>query len=191
MTTDASITMDISVSEATGPLTWCLLLDLCSDSFSLNIGQNTFEIHTSSQFAPTIGGVPDTLKRNTDQYTITIIRNAILTFDAQGGDCDTTMQDQNDAVLIDFPASCSLALNSFAGWNTAPDGSGVTYEPGDTWPFFTVGSGTLYAQWTPVIALLASGGLLLLAALRSLFVAVAGRRSRRKYADEEWSRYNV
>ncbi len=150
MTTDASITMDISVSEATGPLTWCLLLDLCSDSFSLNIGQNTFEIHTSSQFAPTIGGVPDTLKRNTDQYTITIIRNAILTFDAQGGDCDTTMQDQNDAVLIDFPASCSLALNSFAGWNTAPDGSGVTYEPGDTWPFFTVGSGTLYAQWTPV-----------------------------------------
>jgi energy-converting hydrogenase Eha subunit C len=41
------------------------------------------------------------------------------------------------------------------------------------------------------IALLASGGLLLLAALRSLFVAVAGRRSRRTRADEEWSRYNV
>jgi phosphodiesterase/alkaline phosphatase D-like protein len=56
--------------------------------------------------------------------------------------------------------------------------------------------GWVFGNWDDIskvlgIALLASGGLLLLAALRSLFVAVAGRRSRRTRADEEWSRYNV
>ena len=35
---------------------------------------------------------------------------------------------------------------TFVGWNTAKDGSGVTYKPGDTLPPLTDDI-TLYAQW--------------------------------------------
>ncbi len=35
---------------------------------------------------------------------------------------------------------------TFSGWNTAADGSGDTYEPGDTFTF--AGAATLFAQWT-------------------------------------------
>lgn len=39
---------------------------------------------------------------------------------------------------------------TFAGWNTAADGSGFTYQPGDT---INLSSNvTLYAMWTPLLA---------------------------------------
>ena len=41
------------------------------------------------------------------------------------------------------------AGNTFTGWNTAANGSGTAYQPGDN---ITVNSDvTLYAQWTPTI----------------------------------------
>ena len=39
---------------------------------------------------------------------------------------------------------------TFAGWNTAADGSGTPYSPGDTYTI--TGDATLYAQWTPTSA---------------------------------------
>jgi len=49
-----------------------------------------------------------------------------------------------------YTASYSRTGYTFAGWNTAQNGSGTDYAPGST---FTVGTSdvTLYAQWTPVI----------------------------------------
>jgi uncharacterized repeat protein (TIGR02543 family) len=38
--------------------------------------------------------------------------------------------------------------NTFAGWNTAADGSGSSYSPTSTFPIET--DTTLYAQWTPI-----------------------------------------
>ncbi|MCC8123252.1 MAG: InlB B-repeat-containing protein, partial [Oscillospiraceae bacterium] len=35
---------------------------------------------------------------------------------------------------------------TFTGWNTAPDGSGTAYQPGDT--ILITGDVVLYAQWT-------------------------------------------
>ncbi|MCX8013632.1 MAG: InlB B-repeat-containing protein, partial [Rectinema sp.] len=44
----------------------------------------------------------------------------------------------------------------FAGWNTKADGTGTTYQPGDT---FTMGSAhiTLYAQWLEAMETVAAG----------------------------------
>jgi uncharacterized repeat protein (TIGR02543 family) len=39
---------------------------------------------------------------------------------------------------------------AFAGWNTAADGSGTTYQPGDT--INLSANVTLYAMWTPLLA---------------------------------------
>lgn len=43
----------------------------------------------------------------------------------------------------------------FAGWNTAADGSGTAYSPGNT--FSISANTTLYAQWTPVYTVTYSG----------------------------------
>ncbi|MDR2233776.1 MAG: InlB B-repeat-containing protein [Tannerella sp.] len=40
-------------------------------------------------------------------------------------------------------------LNGFLGWNTEPDGSGISYRPGDT--FVIIADIVLYAQWSPVV----------------------------------------
>ncbi|MEY4391287.1 MAG: hypothetical protein RLZZ400_1030, partial [Actinomycetota bacterium] len=48
----------------------------------------------------------------------------------------------------------------FAGWNTAPDGSGTTYAPGTT-PNLPVGT-VLYAVWIPVNSLAETGANLVL-----------------------------
>jgi uncharacterized repeat protein (TIGR02543 family) len=45
---------------------------------------------------------------------------------------------------------------SFAGWNTAADGSGTSYADGASYPFTS--STTLYAQWTLTPATLTRGG---------------------------------
>jgi uncharacterized repeat protein (TIGR02543 family) len=71
--------------------------------------------------------------------------NSTVTFDANGG--TGTMSNQS--------ASSSTALTSnsfsrtgytFAGWNTAANGTGTAYADGASYPFTS--STTLYAQWT-------------------------------------------
>ena len=50
-------------------------------------------------------------------------------------------------VLTPQEAGISRPGYSFAGWNTAPDGSATAYQPGDT--IVITGDVTLYAQWVP------------------------------------------
>ena len=71
-----------------------------------------------------------------------------VTFDANGG--TGTMAPQS----IDFDATQALAPNTFtrtghtfAGWNTAANGSGTAYTDGANYTMVTEGA-TLYAQWT-------------------------------------------
>jgi uncharacterized repeat protein (TIGR02543 family) len=69
-----------------------------------------------------------------------------VTFDANGG--TGTMANQTAS------STTNLTLNTFtragftfAGWNTAADGSGTAYADGASFPF--TANTTLYAQWTP------------------------------------------
>ena len=65
-------------------------------------------------------------------------------FNSEGGSAVGSLSGLNGTITL--PAAPSLAGYSFAGWNTASDGSGIAYADGAT--YLLAGSTTLYAQWT-------------------------------------------
>jgi hypothetical protein len=68
-----------------------------------------------------------------------------VNFDANGG--SGTMQAQSSSVQAALNANTfSNSGSSFAGWNTAANGSGTAYADQASYPFSA--SVTLYAQWT-------------------------------------------
>ena len=76
-----------------------------------------------------------------------------LVYDANGGSGtvpDSVFNKQTGKTAL-VGTGDDLSRNGyvFAGWNTAADGSGTGYTPGDTFTFAE--NTTLYAQWTPSI----------------------------------------
>jgi len=72
---------------------------------------------------------------------------ATVTFDANGG--TGTMAPEADSAPAALTANAFTQTGySFAGWNTAADGSGTAYADAASYPFSA--SATLYAQWTPL-----------------------------------------
>ena len=72
-----------------------------------------------------------------------------VTFNANGGSGAMTVQSASSATNLSANAF-TRSDYTFAGWNTAADGTGTAYADGASYPFGT--STTLYAQWTPVLA---------------------------------------
>ncbi len=71
-----------------------------------------------------------------------------VTFDANSG--SGSMADQSAAGSTALTSnSFTRQAYSFAGWNTAADGSGTAYANGASYAF--AASATLYAQWDPVV----------------------------------------
>ena len=125
---------------------------------------------------------------------------ADVTFNANGG--SGTQAAQHSAIAASLASnSLSRSAYSFAGWNTAADGSGTAYADAATFPFSA--DTTLYAQWTadPVAAVATAattdsslattgapnrapvalaGGFLVLAGLASALLAVARRRAKQQ-----------
>ncbi len=74
---------------------------------------------------------------------------------ANGGDREAVPVDTStpyapgDLVTVLHPGGLERTHFTFAGWNTAPDGSGTHFEPGST---FVINAGTtLFAQWDYVM----------------------------------------
>jgi uncharacterized repeat protein (TIGR02543 family) len=69
-----------------------------------------------------------------------------LSFDSQGGSSVSTIANQSNLASVTVPSAPTRAGYSFENWNTASDGSGTSYAPGDS---YTMGSAnaTLYAIW--------------------------------------------
>ena len=79
-----------------------------------------------------------------------------ITFNANGGTGSMANQSSSTATAINANTFTRTGY-TFAGWNTAANGSGTAYADGASFPF-TV-SNTLYAQWTPnTIVFNANGG---------------------------------
>jgi uncharacterized repeat protein (TIGR02543 family) len=77
-----------------------------------------------------------------------------VTYDANGGTglvpaSSGSAYAEGSAVGVEYGAGLSRAGYSFAGWNTAADGSGAAYMPGAT--LVASADVTLYAQWSAVI----------------------------------------
>lgn len=68
-----------------------------------------------------------------------------ITFDANGGEGTMSVQTGSGSAVIAENAF-TRAGYVFAGWNTAPDGTGDAYDAGDSFDFSS--AITLYAQWT-------------------------------------------
>lgn len=77
------------------------------------------------------------------------VTQSTVTFNANVG--NGAMADQ--AASASSPLTTNVFTRSgytFAGWNTAANGSGTTYTDGASYPF--TANTTLYAQWTAVLA---------------------------------------
>ena len=88
--------------------------------------------------------------RNGTSDIVRVVFGGRIRFDANGGQDDTLPAaleiavDQSPTVPETQPRRADYV---FASWNTAVDGSGTSYAPGDPIGFPTNGSLTLYAQW--------------------------------------------
>jgi uncharacterized repeat protein (TIGR02543 family) len=73
---------------------------------------------------------------------------ATITFNDNGGVGNETSLSDSPGTSITLPSGTELSFSgyTFAGWNTASDGSGTEYAPGQM--LETGSSETLYAQWT-------------------------------------------
>ena len=79
-------------------------------------------------------------------YTVTYNGN-----DSSGGSAPSSVtQNYNTTFTVAGAGSLSLLGYTFSGWNTAADGSGISYPAGSTYTFGAA-SVTLYAQWTPTL----------------------------------------
>jgi uncharacterized repeat protein (TIGR02543 family) len=74
-----------------------------------------------------------------------------ISFSANGGAGSINDLSGQAGTMVTLPASTSLTNSGFAltSWNTAANGSGTSYAPGQSLTLTT--SLTLYAQWTSVI----------------------------------------
>jgi uncharacterized repeat protein (TIGR02543 family) len=86
--------------------------------------------------------------------------NVVVSFSANGGSGSLTSLTGAAGATVTLPSSTSVVKSgyTFTSWNTAANGSGTSYEPGQTLTLST--SLTLYAQWkaTPTSALYGSIG---------------------------------
>lgn len=101
-------------------------------------------------FVATQGGA--NYDNGTDSVALTgyVAPASTVTFNANGG--TGAIADQVASVATSLTANVfSRSGFTFAGWNTAADGTGTAYADGASYDF--AASTTLYAQWTPVLAL--------------------------------------
>ena len=75
-------------------------------------------------------------------------REPVVSFDSHGGTGSTASVSAAAQTSVQVPANGFTREGyDFTGWNTAQDGSGTAYAPGDN--YLVSGDATLYAQWTP------------------------------------------
>lgn len=113
---------------------------------------------------------------------------AKVRYDANGGKGETKGY---DGAIGDTPAAATNGFSkdcaTFTGWNTKPDGSGVSVREGAALPMLT-GDATLYAQWSddacpaPLASTGANTGVAALAALGAVGGAGLLIASRRRAA---------
>jgi len=120
--------------------------------------KTTYATYVESLQAPDvyIGKVKYTLVHPADTPSAPCSRTYTIIYNRNGGtggmDSQTACVDRGIGLLPnEFTAPAPVTENQFAAWNTAPDGSGYTYYPGQNVMNLASagGSVTLYAQWAP------------------------------------------
>lgn len=107
--------------------------------------------------ASTFLAVQDGTRFDTGQVTVPlagyVAPSKTVIFDANGGSGSMANQTASAAAALTSNTFARPGYQ-FAGWNTAANGTGTAYANGASYPFSA--DVTLYAQWTPVLALTGS-----------------------------------
>jgi uncharacterized repeat protein (TIGR02543 family) len=116
-------------------------------------GWNTAANGSGTSYAP---GATFQITDNTTLYAKWAAIIYTVTYDANGATSGTAPIDSNSysynatVTVLGNTGNLAKAGYTFAGWNTAANGSGTSYAPGAT--FQITDNTTLYAQWTAIIA---------------------------------------
>ena len=87
---------------------------------------------------------------NPATYTVTVTDPYNITYDANGGSGAPDAQQKSEKININLSAAKPTRDGYvFKEWNTAQDGSGISYAPGAA--YTADGDATLYAQWEPIV----------------------------------------
>ena len=97
-------------------------------------------------------GIVEETQEDAPLFTVTYVGQ-----NSDGGTVplDSNTYKENDPVTVLGQGNLVRADFSFTAWNTAADGSGISYEPGETFAMGTEDV-ALYAQWYPDMAKLLS-----------------------------------
>ena len=88
---------------------------------------------------------------NPATYTVTVTDPYNITYDANGGSGAPDAQQKSEKININLSAAKPTRDGYvFKEWNTAQDGSGISYAPGAA--YTADGDATLYAQWLKIDA---------------------------------------
>jgi uncharacterized repeat protein (TIGR02543 family)/LPXTG-motif cell wall-anchored protein len=119
-------------------------------AFSVQFPQNTLNTGTNRTWiATTTTNSGNTMVDNGTADLPGGVTNSTVTFDANGGTGTTAAQTASTATAL-TANGFSRSGYTFAGWNTAANGSGTAYADGASYAFSS--STTLYAQWTATLA---------------------------------------
>ena len=153
--TASGVTASVSVSVDGSAFT--TTNDATSASLSSTATNYTF---TGSGSGEIIVRIAKPNKANNALYcksiVVTYASKATVTYNVNGGTgsvpTDNTQYDMNAQVTVLGQGNLERTDCTFAGWNTAADGSGTTYENGTDHQSFTISTNTtLYAKWTATV----------------------------------------
>ena len=147
-TTDNSDTFTagpITVSNATGAVSFAVT----ASSTALSVSPQGAITTTGTLLAGSysISGIDSDLSSDAGAWTYTLTVNnpsVTVTFNANGGTGSMAPESENTTTPL-IPNVFTQATHAFTEWNTAANGSGVSYANGATYSF--VAPVTLYAQW--------------------------------------------
>ena len=113
-------------------------------------GTYTVQVYASDKTGDGNPKIPGT-SGNPATYTVTVTDPYNITYDANGGSGAPDAQKKGEFVQINLSAAKPTRDGYvFKEWNTAQDGSSISYAPGAA--YTADGDATLYAQWLKLVA---------------------------------------
>ena len=116
---------------------------------TITLAPGTLLVGSGTVFVLDFADGPTVIDTATVSVNASTPSNMTVTFDANGGTGTTAAQTASSSTAL-TTNGFSRSGYTFAGWNTAANGSGIAYADGASYAFSS--SVTLYAQWTATLA---------------------------------------
>jgi uncharacterized repeat protein (TIGR02543 family) len=132
--------LDLYTSNNTSPIASGTTVTITIAAGALNVGAATDFVLNFQNGANVV---------DTSTVSVGASSSRTVTFNSNGGSGAMSDQSASSATALSANAFTRSGY-TFAGWNTAANGSGTAYADGASYAFTS--STTLFAQWTPTLA---------------------------------------